>query len=259
MALAVDHEAVRQQRLVRCAAVDGAAGEQRALEPAAMLVGAFEIEVGRVGELGLMRTAQDARMRHAGIEPDVERVAHLAVLGGLVTEQFAASSENQASMPACSTRRATSSISSAVRGCSAAGFPVQEEGDRHAPVALARDAPVGAGLHHRFKSGTTPGREELRFIDGAFGDPAQRGGVFPVLVLHADEPLRGGAEDDRRLVPPAVRVAVLIRSILSSRPLTSSSCSTSGLASQTVLPASSPRPRGRACWRGTGRRRRPGY
>ena len=88
------------------------------------------------------------------------------------------------------------------------GFLVQEEGNWHAPVALARHAPVRAGLHHGFETGTAPGREELCFIDRALGDPAQRGGVFLVLVIHADEPLRRGAEDDWRLVTPAVRVAV---------------------------------------------------
>ena len=85
---------------------------------------------------------------------------------------------------------------------------MQKERDRYAPVALPRNAPVGTGFHHGFESCTTPGREKLRFINGAFGNPAQRGGVFPILVIHANEPLRGGAEDDWRLVPPAVRVAV---------------------------------------------------
>ena len=54
-----------------------------------MLVGTFEIEVGWVGELVLVRTTQDARMRHAGVEPDIERIAHLAIAGGFVAEQFA--------------------------------------------------------------------------------------------------------------------------------------------------------------------------
>jgi hypothetical protein len=52
VALAVDDEAVRQQRLVRRAAVDGAAGQSsETLEPAAVLVGAFEVEVGRVAQV----------------------------------------------------------------------------------------------------------------------------------------------------------------------------------------------------------------
>ena len=37
-----------------------------------------------------------------------------------------------------------------------AAFLVQEERDRHAPVALARNAPVGAGLHHAFETGAAP-------------------------------------------------------------------------------------------------------
>jgi hypothetical protein len=35
-----------------------------------------------------------------------------------------------------------------------------------------------------------------------------------VLAIHADEPLRRCAEDDGRLVPPAVRVAVTIRLVM---------------------------------------------
>jgi hypothetical protein len=88
VALAVDDEAVRQQRLVRGAAVDGAAGEQRRLEPAAMLVGTFEIHVGRIGEIAGVRAAQHVTVRGAGVEPDVERVLHLDVAPGFVPEQF---------------------------------------------------------------------------------------------------------------------------------------------------------------------------
>ena len=48
-----------------------------------------------------------------------------------------------------------------------AGFAVQEEGDRHAPVALARDAPVGTVGDHRVQARLAPGREEFGGFDAA--------------------------------------------------------------------------------------------
>ena len=85
-ALAVDHEAVRQQCLVWGTAVHGAADQQGALEPAAMLVRTFEIEIGRIRQFVAVRAAQDACVCGARVEPDVERVAHLAVVLGIGAE-----------------------------------------------------------------------------------------------------------------------------------------------------------------------------
>jgi hypothetical protein len=108
LALAIDHEAVRQQGLVRRVAVAGAAGQQTGLEPAAMLVGAFQIQVGRVRQA--FAFLQQAGVGDAGIEPDIQRVLVLDVKLGFVAQQFSFGSRlNQASMPRCSTRLATCS------------------------------------------------------------------------------------------------------------------------------------------------------
>ena len=207
-ALAIDDEAVRQQRLVRRAAIDGAASQERALEPATMLVRTFKVEIGREHALLGVRATHHREMRRAGIEPDVERVAHLAVLGRFVTEQLLRIERE----PAFDTGLfdALGHLLDQFRRArmQRAGFLVQEERDRHAPVALARDAPVRTRLHHRFQSRAAPGREELRLVNGTLGDPAQGRRVLVELVFHADEPLRRRPEDDRRLVAPAVRIAV---------------------------------------------------
>ena len=73
----VHHEAMRQHRLERRHAARADRFQQRGLEPAAMLVGAFQIEVGRPG--------QAARLQHegvgrAGLEPDIDDVHHLLVV-----------------------------------------------------------------------------------------------------------------------------------------------------------------------------------
>src|SRR5690606_209804 len=98
-----------------------------------------------------------------------------------------------------------------------AAFLVQEERDRHAPVALARDAPVRATGDHAVQTRLTPGRNELGLLNGIQRTAAQRAAITDNLV-HADEPLRGGAVNQRRLVAPAVHVAVLDGFMLEQRP-----------------------------------------
>ena len=85
-AVLVEHEAVRQHHVERRVAARAAAFQQRRLEPAAMLVGAFEIhhevvalrlalDAGKLREV--LRVFQHEGMGGAGIEPDVENVVDL--------------------------------------------------------------------------------------------------------------------------------------------------------------------------------------
>ena len=198
-----------------------------------MLVRAFQIQVGRdAASSGLCASTQYRGMGRAGIEPHVQRVAEFPVMVRIGAEQFRAGSRpNHASMPACSTRLATCSSNSGGARMQLAGLPVHEERHRHAPVALARDAPVGPVPDHRLEARLAPCREESGLFDCPARQIAQRyppsllrlsrvrafclHQLFGILgpgdrdVIHADEPLRRGTEDDRRLVPPAVRIAVL--------------------------------------------------
>ena len=84
LALLVDGEAVRQHLAVRRHAVHRHAGEQRAVEPAAMLVGAFQVQVGRLVQPVLRTLREHALVADARIEPDVEDVGHLLVVRGLI-------------------------------------------------------------------------------------------------------------------------------------------------------------------------------
>ena len=78
-----------------------------------------------------------------------------------------------------------------------------EHRDRNAPEALAGDAPVGAVLDHPVDPVPSPGGDPGHVVDG-------RQGLLPeVVFLHGDEPLLGGAEDDRLLAAPAVGIGVL--------------------------------------------------
>ncbi len=75
--------------------------------------------------------------------------------------------------------------------------------DRHAPVALAGDAPVRPLLHHVADALFAPGRDPAHLADRF-----QR--LFAETVLiERDEPLRRGAEDDRVVAAPAVRIGMV--------------------------------------------------
>ena len=88
---------------------------------------------------------------------------------------------------------------------------VQEQGNRHAPAALAGDAPIGTILNHAVNTRLPPVRNP-----GHLFDFVERPGAQASLV-HTDKPLRRGAENNRRLVAPAVRVAVLQRLFMQQR------------------------------------------
>src|SRR5450830_1423977 len=178
-AVFVDGETVGQQFAVRCVVVDGTTGQQRRVEPATVLVRTFQVQVGaRAGFVThRVRTAQHVPMGGAGVEPHIEGVADLVVQRRFVAQQLAA-------------------------------FLVEEERDRHAPVALAGDAPVRTVGDHRVQARLAPGRDELGAFDG-FDRAVAQGVAAGRFFIHADEPLRGGAVDQRGLVAPAVHVAVL--------------------------------------------------
>ena len=206
-ALAVHHHAVREQRLVGRGVVHHARGEQRRVEPAAVLVRAFQVQVGREGGVIAVRAAQHRLVRGAGIEPHVQRVLAFLVLVGLVAQQITRI-QRLPDLDAVLLHQIGDLVQQ-LRGAwvQLARFLVQEEGHRHAPLALARQRPVRTVGDHGVQPRLAPGRVEGGFLHAAQGALAQRG-TFLRLQVHAGEPLAGGAQDQRRLVPPAVHVAV---------------------------------------------------
>ncbi len=92
-----------------------------------------------------------------------------------------------------------------------ARFLVREQRQRHAPHALARDAPVGTAGDHAVDALLAPARCPLDLADLGERRGAQ------ACLFHADEPLRRRAEDHRRLVAPAVRIAVAERLVMQQR------------------------------------------
>ncbi len=72
--LLVDGEAAGQDVLIRCAAICAHAGEQAGLEPTAVLVGAFQVHIGRERQALVCAVLEHAGMRDAGFPPHVEDV-----------------------------------------------------------------------------------------------------------------------------------------------------------------------------------------
>src|SRR5450830_559352 len=205
----VDGETVGQQFAVRRVVVDGATGQQGRVEPAAMLVRAFQVEVGPWTALMAhrVRTAQHVPVGGAGIEPDVEGVADLVVQRRFVAQQLGGV-HLEPGFDAFDFD-ALGHLLHQLGGTRVqlTAFLVEEERDRHTPVALAGDAPVRTVGDHRVQACLAPGRDELGFFDG-FERPLTQGIAGHRGLVHADKPLRGGAVDQRGLVAPAVHVAV---------------------------------------------------
>ena len=165
-----------------------------------MLVRAFQVEVGRLAEATLQ---QHAFVGHAGVEPDIEDVGDLVVVLRLVAQQFGGVQrvpDIDAALLHAVGDRAHQLDAARMR---LAGLAVHEQRDRHAPGTLARDGPVRPAIDHAGDAGFAPLREPADLLDRFQRIGAQVG------LLHRDEPLRRGAERDRRLVAPAVRIAVL--------------------------------------------------
>ena len=169
---------MRQHLAERRAAARAEADEQRALEPAAMLVAAFEVDVRRPGQLRPHR--QHRLVARTRIEPDVEDV-HLAleVVPPQVGQVRPGGHEllDRPLVPgvgAVASRRPPrrcSTISGRQHRFAAAR--AVERRNRHAPRALARDAPVRPVRDHVVDAVVPPRREstspgDRRLIDGRF-------------------------------------------------------------------------------------------
>ena len=189
-----------------------------------MLVVALEVEVGDgAGDVAAPGMRAGRRVEHveegrARIEPDVEDVGALGVVVGIGAEPVARVEPRPGLDAAFGDERGGAVQQLERVGVQLARVPVQEERQRHAPVALAADAPVGPVGDHVAQMRAAVVRKEAggsmaaSAVSRSVPAPVdgEHAGRVPTAV-HADEPLRGGAVDHRRLVAPAVRIAVLQR------------------------------------------------
>ena len=164
-----------------------------------------------------MRAFEHRGVRGAGIEPDFENVAALGVVLGIGRANEGEDGFGRGLAPGLD-----AALLHHVRGkvqnlhgarVQLAAVLVQKEGQRHAPAALSRDAPVGPAGDHVAQASLAVFGVKRGLLDGVECELAQRfGRLVPGedanALVHADEPLGRGAVDHRRLVAPAMRVAV---------------------------------------------------
>ena len=135
VALGVHREPVGQHLPVGRHAIHGNGRLQRRLEPAAMLVRAFQIQIG--GEAKALALLQHGVMGDTGIEPHVQRVGDLAVLGRFGAQQlFGAHLEPGVDAALLDAQRDFLDQLGRAR-MQRLGFLVHEQRDGHAPGALA--------------------------------------------------------------------------------------------------------------------------
>ncbi len=222
-----------QDGVERRTAARSAAFEQRGLEPPAVLVRPFEIEVGGPALVGPAAAFQNESVGRTAIEPDVENVGdHLVIVG---VARLAEEGGGVGGVPGVYASLADGGDDALVHFMvdeELAGLALDEQGDRHAPGTLAAEHPVGTPLDHRADAVAALLRNEAGLGDGvhrqlaegrALGLVDRVGTAFIVPALfrpgfrrelaerlvHRDEPLRRAAVDDLCLRPPAMRIAVL--------------------------------------------------
>ena len=176
------------------------------MEPAAVLIAAFDVHIRGPGQL--VGGGEHGQMARAGIEPDIQDVGFLTELGGAA---FGASHAGRqqlgggALIPDVSGvlgEEAHDAIQDFAIGDGLAATVAIEDDNGHAPDTLARDAPVGAHGDHVGDAFLAPIGHPADLADGFERALAE------VVTVHADEPLLGGAEDGGLVAAPAMRVAV---------------------------------------------------
>jgi hypothetical protein len=208
LAVLVLGEPVGEDALVRRAAARAAALQQRRLEPAAVLVGAFQIEVG--GRAAVVAAFQGEGVGRAAVEPDVEDVDDLLEPPRIAVAQEVAVGQLEPGVAAAVLDGVEDAAVDRLVHQRDAGLLVDEHGQGRAPGALAADQPVGTGLDHRpMRLRPASG---WKAVSAMAWTRSRAGSCRPGSgrrLVHADEPLRGVAEDHRGLGAPAVRIAVL--------------------------------------------------
>jgi len=194
-ALLVHRKAVGQHRIIGRPPTRAAALQQARLEPAAMLVAAFEIEVGGPLQIGPPSAFQREHMGAARIKPDVENVGHALIVGECVigSEIFLC----PIFAPRIDARFPHTGNDAGIDGGIIqilARLAVDKQSDRHAPRTLAAQHPVGAPFDHGGDAvlalfrhpACLRNRGHRLFTQGAVGH----------RLVHRHEPLRRAAIND---------------------------------------------------------------
>ena len=178
-ALFVEGPAGGGDHLVGRLVAHGDGGEQGGVEPAAVLVAAFGVEVGGGVEFGF--DVEDGVPACAGLEPDVEDVHLFAELGVAAGAGGACGEEGGGvvGVPGVGAFFVEEVDDAFVDGVVVEGLVAlvaEEDGDGDAPDALAGDAPVGTGGDHVGDALFAPGGVPDDLLDLVEGALAEGGG-----------------------------------------------------------------------------------
>ena len=172
-----------------------------------MLVGALEVHVRRILQLGTVLA--NGLPGDTGIPPHVENVliglevmtAALGADAGIA--QVALGSVGEPGVGALLVEELDDGVERGVVHDLLAAVGAGVAGDRHAPVALTADAPVGTLLDHSADAVGGVGRIPLDVLADFLASL-----LTQTRLVHRDKPLVGGTEQHRVLAAPAVRIAV---------------------------------------------------
>ena len=118
-----------------------------------MLVVAFKVQIGGPARLRRVAVAQHMVVRRAGVKPHVQNVIDLGVMLGIDRAQNVGGADFAPGFHAALFDHAGSLIHDFHRArVQLAGGGMDEKRQWHAPVALARDAPVGPPGNHRLQA-----------------------------------------------------------------------------------------------------------
>ena len=163
VALLVHCEAVRQHTAVGGVRVHRDRGQQRGVEPAAVLVAAFQVQVRRHPDL--RPRARHAPVHQTGIDPHVHHVGRLLVRGRVGTEQLRRI-EIEPGVDTTAVDPLRNCLDQLGRSrMQRAGLAVHEKRDRRTPDALPRNAPVRTILDHARDAVFTPARRPGDFLN----------------------------------------------------------------------------------------------
>ena len=201
----IHHESMGEHGAVGGAVIQGNGSHERTLEPAAVLIGSFEVEISGEAEFGAL--AHDGLVAEAGVHPHIKGVVATGRSCGQTNKGTPCSVIHFEPRVRAFFRKNIRHFANHDGIEEWLAFGIVENRQWHAPCALAGDAPIRPGLHGATNTVATPVREPCGGIDFFEGLGAD--------VFDADEELLDGAEDDRRLGAPAVRVGVFVGALSS--------------------------------------------
>ena len=198
------------------------------MEPAAVLVVPFEVQVSlrarRTGATVNVFVAgtgvgafEHRGVGGAGVKPDLQDIGAFGVVLGILRADLGEDGVRAGHAPGLDTT-GFNHVGRQIKNLHGQGMQlatvfVQEKGQRHAPTALARDAPVGPAGDHVAQAGLAVFGVERgllnrvqRSLTQGFGGLVF--GEYALALVHANEPLGRSAVNHGGLVAPAVRVAV---------------------------------------------------